>query len=122
MRDISNDLIVKQGLIPKTHSAGAVTQTNIDMKGAREALLCIEVGVVASGGTLDIVVTTASTSGGTYSAVATVPQIVAAGSQQVKLTGLKRYVKVVSTVAVAAVDAAVVIVGANPRYSKGLVA
>jgi uncharacterized phiE125 gp8 family phage protein len=80
--------------------ASVVTGTSVDIQGC-EATVWVNVGVVAAGGKLDVVIhesddnnTFTAWSGGTFT------QISAAGSVSKSYTGGKRYIKAIATITV----------------------
>jgi len=116
MRDLKNNSTVVS-ILPALSRAAAAYEDIVDTYGeGRKILAILDIGGVAQGGTLDVVFTESDTEGGVYTALNTVAQKIAAGTTEVDLTPTKRFVKATATVAVAAVDFAVIAVVYNERY------
>lgn len=116
MRDLANNVTLISMLPAKQRAAGAVTAT-IDLVGeGRKLEMIVDVGAVALNGTLNVVVTECDTVGGVYTSLYTFAQITAVGTALLDLTPTKRFVKVTATVAVAAIDFAVIVAAYCERY------
>lgn len=101
---------------PAAHGASTITSAAIDLQGFNQLRLKLGIGTMATNATLDTKLTECDTSGGSYTdavddaaAVIAFAQKTEAGSDSnteaqmlVRTSRLKRFVKVVSVVAVAA--------------------
>lgn len=94
-------------LAPQSLSVAAHTATNISVKGFTRALLKLALGVGAAGSTIDVVVSHATASGGSYATIFTATQLTQAsgdGSQNWYLDidllnpNIRTYLQVVVTV------------------------
>lgn len=127
---ISDQLAVVSVIDPDAYATGTQTGDAIDMAYHRRIACIVLLGTVTGSGTVDCLLTSSATSGGTYTQISgkSITQLTGAGSDDDKqaiinlkaeeMTAGHRYVKVSLRVAAAASDVATVTVADKPRFTS----
>ena len=127
--NLSEILAVVSTIDPEAQTASAVNGDVIDMQDFDRVLFVVQVGTIASNGTVDFVVKSDSASGGSYATTeASMTQLTEAGGDgdQTVLVEVRgydvaangnRYIRPTLTTAVAAADVAVVALGSLRNYA-----
>ncbi len=117
MHKITDNMAFIEVLPALSRAAGPYVEV-IDTEGkTRKLAVGVSVGNVNTGGTLAVVLTECDTYGGDYTALDSFTTITAAGYASKDIVPTKRFVKVTATVAVDDVEAAILAISYNERYT-----